>query len=37
MLGHESLRTLTVEDAAEILGVHGETIRRWVREGRRGE
>ena len=33
MLGYDDLRTLTVEEAAEILGVHGETIRRWVREG----
>jgi len=33
MLGHDDLRTLTVEVAAEVLGVHAETIRRWVREG----
>lgn len=33
MLGHDGLRTLRVEEAAEILGVHAETIRRWVREG----
>jgi excisionase family DNA binding protein len=29
----EDLRTLRVEEAAEVLGVHAETIRRWVREG----
>jgi excisionase family DNA binding protein len=28
------LRTLTVDEVAEILGVHAETVRRWVREGR---
>ena len=33
MLGYDDVRTLRVEEAAEILGVHGETIRRWVREG----
>ena len=33
MPGHDDLRTLRVEEAAEVLGVHGETIRRWVREG----
>ena len=28
------LETLTVERAAEILGVRPETVRIWVREGR---
>jgi excisionase family DNA binding protein len=31
--GLEDLRTLTIEEVAEVLGVHGETVRRWVREG----
>lgn len=30
----DDLRTSTVEEVAEALGVHGETVRRWVREGR---
>ena len=27
-------RWLTVEQATEILQVHEETLRRWIREGR---
>ncbi|MCX5673433.1 MAG: helix-turn-helix domain-containing protein [Planctomycetota bacterium] len=34
MLGLDDLKTLTVEEAAEVLGVHAETVRRYVREGR---
>jgi excisionase family DNA binding protein len=34
MTALDDLRTLTVEEVAEVLGVHGETVRRWVREGR---
>ena len=30
----QDLRTLTVEETAALLGVHAETVRRWVREGR---
>ena len=33
MTALDDLRTLTVEEVAEVLGVHGETVRRWVREG----
>mgnify|MGYP006291000705 CR=1 FL=1 len=29
----EDLRTLTVEDAADVLGVSAETVRRYVRRG----
>jgi len=28
------LRTLTVQDAADVLGVSSETVRRWIRSGR---
>jgi excisionase family DNA binding protein len=31
---HEDLKTLTVEEVAELMGVHPETVRRWVRDGR---
>jgi len=34
MSGLEDLRTLTVEDVAEVLGVNVETVRRFAREGR---
>ncbi len=30
----DDLQTLTVEKAAEVLGVHPESVRRWVRDGR---
>jgi len=30
----EDLRTLTVEEAAELLGVRAEAVRLFVREGR---
>lgn len=30
----DDLKTLTVEEVAEVLGVNGETVRRWAREGR---
>ncbi len=33
MTALDDLRTLTVEEVAELLGVHAETVRRWVREG----
>lgn len=33
MPGLEDLRTLTVEETAELLGVHAESVRRWAREG----
>jgi len=33
MLGRDDLKTLTVEETADILGVHAESVRRWVREG----
>ena len=29
----DDLRTLTVEAVAEVLGVHAESVRRWVRDG----
>jgi len=29
----DDLRTLTVEEVAGLLGVHAETVRRWVRDG----
>jgi len=29
----EDLRTLTVEDAAAVLAVDPETVRRWIRAG----
>jgi excisionase family DNA binding protein len=29
----DDLHTMTVEEVAEILGVHVESVRRWVREG----
>ena len=30
----EDLRTLTVEDAANVLAVDAETVRRWIRAGK---
>jgi len=30
----DDLRTLTVEDVAEVLGVRPEAVRIWAREGR---
>ena len=30
----EDLRTLTVEEVAELLGVQPESVRRWTREGK---
>jgi excisionase family DNA binding protein len=29
----DNLETLTVEQVAEVLGVHPESVRRWAREG----
>ena len=34
MPGYDDLRTLRVEEAAEILGVRPEAVRIWAREGR---
>ena len=33
MTALDDLRTLTVEEVAEVLGVHAESVRRWVRDG----
>ena len=30
----EDLRTLTVQEAADVLAVSAETVRRWIRAGR---
>lgn len=33
-MGKGDIRLLRVEEAAKQLGVHPETIRKWVREGK---